>query len=164
MRRGRKTSITNKNLQDLETALKIMKAHRTGGEKTKYCHCGMILAHRRACASLSKDPSNPRKVALHAQTLEKIGQKIAVLTSWISENTTVKTINNYRCIDPIRYIPAWLRQHFKKMSVTERKDLNIELTTHAKYEEFKPDRKKRVPKTLRGILAQQAREKKRNGV
>lgn len=155
--RGRKRQISMIDQENLDQALALMKSRKTGGTRTKYHHCAMILAYRRAIAALALDSHNSQYIADHDLTLKSIGSDIAALTAWIPDSVTVKTLNNYRSIDPLRYLPAWIRS----MSKSQKKMLQDDLSAFKNYEEFKPERKKRMPTTLRGILAQQAKERGR---
>ena len=158
--RGRPRQITFINQDSLEQALAIMKSRKSGGTRTKSKHCAMILEHRKAVAALAQNPNDAQIVARHEQMLAAIGVDIAVLTAWVPAESSIKTLNNYRSIDPLRYTPSWI----KAMTKAEFDALCDGLPKNlAKYEEFKAERKKRKPTTLRGILAQQAREKKRIG-
>lgn len=155
--RGRKSRISQSDQDNLDQALALMKSRKTGGTKTKYRHCSMILEYRKAVAELGLNPKNPQLIAQHDKTLSEIGDDIASLTAWVSETISVKTLNNYRSADPIRYVPT----RFKSLPASVRKGMQDELSGFANYQEFQPERKKREPTSLRGILAQKAREKKR---
>lgn len=161
-RRGRKRRITESDKSNLEKAVRLMKLRKSGGAKAKRKHCEMILAYIGALAELNADPSNPSKVAAYNKKSDLIGSDVAALIDWIPEGTSVKTLENYKSIDPIRYVPTWLKKCLESLAPCERKTLNDDLTVHAKHEEYKSARKKRKPTTLSGILAQQRKEQGRS--
>lgn len=142
--------ITQRNRDDLKHALSLMKTRRSGGTWASKRHCELIIRHRQSQEAIAKSPTNSSAMSDYTDSLNTIGKDVEWLTSWVPSTITVKTLINQAHIDPLRYIPSWV----KKMSKRQVDQINSDLTTHSKHQEIKHKRTGRKPSTLRGILKQ----------
>lgn len=155
--RGRKRHISKEQLESLELALSIMKNSNTGGTRFKYKHLALILAHRKAEQNLIVAPESLEKKKVYSTSLNLIGFRVVKLISWIDPDLDVKTLNNYRSIDPLRHIPIHIKRRLAQLDKNQRRSINKDLYSNLPKDQDRANSIKglrgRKPSTLRGILA-----------
>lgn len=160
--RGRPGQITQEQLESLELALALMKANKTGATRTKFRHLEIILEHRNAEFKLMQQPEDPSICGAYSKSLSLIGNQVAKLINWIPPSVNVKTLDNYRSIDWLRYVPVHIKRRRALLSNEQKKKLNMALRANVPEDEKTANIRKKLrgrkPTTLRGILARQRLE------